>query len=70
MGRAAAKKKEKNIRLEGMEIKQGNRFEYLGETVIGDGKSEAEVQRRIQQSRLNAWAHWEVAQGPIILGAP
>ena len=36
-----------NIRLEGKEIRQGNRFEYL-ETVTRDGKSEAEVQRRIQ----------------------
>ena len=37
-----------NIRLDGKEIRQRNRFEYLGETVTGDGKSEAEVLRRIQ----------------------
>ena len=37
-----------NIRLEGKEIRQGNKFEYLRGTVIGDGKSEAEVWRRIQ----------------------
>ena len=33
---------------EGKEIRQGNRFEYLGGTVTGDDKSEAEVWRRIQ----------------------
>ena len=37
-----------NIRFEGKEIRQGDRFEYLRGTVTGDGKSEAEVQRRIQ----------------------
>ena len=40
-------RKRMNIRLEGKEIKQGNRFEYLGGTVTGDGKSETEGQRRI-----------------------
>ena len=43
-----------NIRLEGKEIRQGNRFEYLGGTVSGYGKSEAEVWRRIQVG-VNAW---------------
>ena len=37
-----------NVRLEGKEIMQGNKFEYLGGTVNGDGKTEAEVRRRIQ----------------------
>ena len=37
-----------NIWLKGKEIRQGNRFECLGGTVTGDGKSEAEVRRRIQ----------------------
>jgi len=37
-----------NIRLEGRGIRQGNRFEDLGRTVTRDGKSEAEVRRRIQ----------------------
>ena len=40
--------KEMNIRLEGRGIRQGNRFEDLGRTVTRDGKSEAEVRRRIQ----------------------
>ena len=43
-----------NIRLEGKEIRQGNRFEYLEGTVTWDGKSETEVQRRIQVG-VNAW---------------
>ena len=34
-----------NIRLEGKEMTHGNRFEHLGGTVTGDGKSEAEVRR-------------------------
>ena len=37
-----------NTKLEGKDIRQGNRFEYLGGTVTGDGKSKAEVRRRIQ----------------------
>ena len=37
-----------NSSLETKEIRQGNRFEYLGGTVTGDGKSEAEVLRRIK----------------------
>ena len=41
-------RKETNIRLEGKEISQGNRFQYLGGTVTGDGKFEADVWRRIQ----------------------
>ena len=43
-----------NIRFEGKEIRQGNRFEYLRETVTGDVKSEAEMRRRIQVG-ANAW---------------
>ena len=43
-----------NIRSEGKDIRQGNRFEYLGGTVTGDGKSKAEVWRRIQVG-VNVW---------------
>ena len=45
-----------NIRFEGKEIRQGNRFEYLGETVTGDDKSVVEVRRRIQVG-ANAWSN-------------
>ena len=44
-----------NIKLEGKEIRQGNRFEYLGETVIGDGKLEAKVRKRSQVG-TNVWS--------------
>ena len=39
-----------NIRFDGKEIRrrQGNRFEYLGGTVTRDGKSKAEVRRRVE----------------------
>ena len=37
-----------DIRLERKEIRRGNRFEYLGEPVTGDGSSEAEVRRMIR----------------------
>ena len=38
-----------NVRLEGKEIRKGNRFEYLGgETVSWDGKSAEKVRKRIQ----------------------
>ena len=47
-----------NSRLDGKEIRQGNRFEYLGGTVTGDGQSEAEVGRRIQVG-ANAWRRVE-----------
>ena len=47
-----------NIRLEGKEIRQGIRFEYLGGTVTVDGKSEAEVWRRIQVG-VDAWRRVE-----------
>ena len=43
-----------NVRLERKEIRQRNRFEYLGGTVTGDGKSEVEVCRRIQVGG-NVW---------------
>jgi len=36
------------IKLEEKEIRQGNRFEYLGRTVTRDGKLEAEVRSKIQ----------------------
>ena len=45
-------------RLAGREIRQGNRFEYLGGTVTRDGKFEAEVWRRIQVA-ANAWRRVE-----------
>ena len=48
MGRAAEKIYEYCIRLEGKEIRHGNRFEYLGGIMTGDSRLEAEVQRRIQ----------------------
>ena len=51
-------KKEISIRLEGKEIRQGNRFEYLGRTVTGDGKSKAWVQRRSQVGE-NVWMRVE-----------
>ena len=47
-----------NIRLEGNLNRQENRFEYLGGTVTRDGKSEAEVWRRIQVG-ANAWRRVE-----------
>ena len=47
-----------NIRLEGKAIRQGNRFEYLGGTVVGDGRSGAEMLRRIQVG-TNAWRRVE-----------
>ena len=47
-----------NFRLEGKEIRQGNGFAYLEGTVTGDGKSEAEVWRRIQVS-VNVWRRVE-----------
>ena len=40
-------RKDMNIRLEGKEISQGNRFEYLGGAVTGEDKFEAVVWRRI-----------------------
>ena len=43
-----------NIRFEGKEIRQGNRFEYLGGTVTGDGKPEVEVWRSIEVG-ANGW---------------
>ena len=46
------------IRLEGKEIRLGNRFEYLGRTVTGDGELEAEVWRRIRVS-ANVWRRVE-----------
>ena len=47
-----------NISLEGNEIRQGNWFVYLGGTVTGDGKSEAEVWRKIQVG-ANVWRRVE-----------
>ena len=47
-------RKEINIRLEEKEIKQGNRFNYLGGTVTSDGQSEVEVRKRIQVG-VDAW---------------
>ena len=38
----------RKIFCEGKKIREGNRFEQLGEKVTGDGESEAEVLRRIQ----------------------
>ena len=43
-----------NIRFEGKEIRQGNGFEYLGGMITGDGKLEADGQRRIQVG-ANGW---------------
>ena len=55
-----------NIRLEGKETRQGNGFEYLGGTVTGDGKYEAEVPRRVQVG-ANAWrrVEWVMADRKI-----
>ena len=50
-------RKEMNIRLEG-KIREGNRFEYLMGTVTGDGKSKAEVRKRIQMG-ANVWRRVE-----------
>ena len=47
-----------NIRLEGKDTRQRNMFEYLGGTVTGDGKSEAEVRGR-NQVGVNAWRRVE-----------
>ena len=48
-----------NIGFEGKEIRQGNSFEYLGRTVTGDCKSEAEMWRI--QLGVNAWRRVEGA---------
>ena len=50
------RRKYMNIRLEGKEIRQGNRVEYLG--VTGVGKSKAEVQSR-NQVGMNVWRRVE-----------
>ena len=58
-----------NIRLDGQQIRQGNRFEYLGGTVTGNGKSEAEVWRI--QVGVKAWMRVEgvMADRKILLWA-
>ena len=47
------------IRFEGKEIRQGNRFEYLGGTVTEDAKSKARMRRRRIQVGSNAWKRVE-----------
>ena len=53
-----------NIRFEGKDVRQGNRFEYHGGTVTRDG--EAEVGRRIQVD-ANVWRRVEGVIADIVL---
>ena len=64
---ALGKKKNRDIRLEGMKLNQRESFVYLGGVVCGDGGKEMEI-RRIQAG-ASAWRKVEGVMGNIYLGS-